>query len=568
MLFLLFSVMLFGLLLCGSGCLLGKFLGYSAPRNPLIYFWLGFFIVSTLSMLGSLFAPINVINLLVFIIIGTIGLFFLFREYKQSTIQYERAEKTIFVYVVVLTLLIIICFGAYTEWPGFAYDTDLYHAQTVRWYNEYGTPPGLGNLHSRLAFNSSWLSLAALFDNGIWDNRSAWIMPVLALLGGALYFLHELIFSRKNGIRLYAFCILVWLLLKIGERAGPALYYDTPVHILNAAIVLEAYYLFTGYNRNLSKKEIHVAANLLMLGVSAFMIKPIGAVSLLFSGVLTLFLLLRNTKRAVSSWFIIFTPALSAFSVWVIKNIFLSGYLLYPLPIFAAPLDWTMPFELAEINYKAVLAWARIPGPGSIQSLENGFLFWFRPWLIRNLNSNTFLLFAAFPSFFSIIIWFFIIRYNDIKKAIYFFIWALFSIVYWFLTAPDIRFGDGFFWVFLGAACLYAAPDIPHLAIADFWKNPKIRIIFFYFWGLCVICMIGYAALSSRRNLFTIGTIPSRPVKEYIVNTEPPFAIWIPDDERDDRTGNSPLPSAPGIPNNLQMREPGNPGKGFRPIRH
>ena len=110
-----------------------------------------------------------------------------------------------------------------------------------------------------------------------------------------------------------------------------------------------------------------------MLSVSAFMIKLIGAVSLLFSGLLTLFLLIRNTKQTISSWFIIYTPALCAFVIWVTKNIFLSGYLLYPLPILAMLFDWTMPFPLAEGNYNAVLGWARMPGPGHRQSLENGF---------------------------------------------------------------------------------------------------------------------------------------------------------------------------------------------------
>jgi hypothetical protein len=566
MLFLLISIILFGLLLCGSGCLFGKLLGYASPRNPWIYFWLGFFIVSTLSMLGSLFAPINVISLFVFIIIGTIGLFFFYREFKQSTVQYDKTETRVFLYVVFLALIIITCYGAHITWKD-AYDTDLYHAQTVRWYNEYGTPPGLGNLHSRLAFNSSWLSLAALFDNGIWDNRSAWIMPALALLGGILYFLHELVFSRKNGIRLYAICILVWLLLKVGSgMAILSLYYDAPVHVLNTIIVLEAYYLFIGYSRNLSKKEINEVANLLMLGVSAFMIKPIGAVSLLFSGILTLFFLVRNTKQNVSSWFKIYVPALCAFSVWVAKNILLSGYPMYPLTIFPISFDWTMPFGSVEANYKDVLAWARMPGPDYRQSLENGFLFWFKPWLIRYLSSKVFLTLVAFPFFLSTFLWFLIARLKKINRAFYFLIWTYFSIIYWFLTAPDLRFGDGFFWVCLGTALLFATPERPHFAITDFWKNQKIRIVFFCFWGLCIICAIGFTALSSKRNLLTIGTMPSRPVKEYTVNSNPPFTVWIPDSG--DQTGNSPLPSTPYAPSNLEMREPDNLGKGFRSLRH
>jgi len=565
MLFLFASVILFSSLLCGAGCLFGRLLGYSSPRNPWIYFWLGFFIVSTLSMFVSLFVPINLISLIVFFILGAAGLPFFYSECKKAVVQSGGIERKVFVFIAFFAVVVITSLGAYTSWLGWAYDTDLYHAQIIRWYNEYGTAPGLGNLHTRLAFNSSWLSVAALFDNGIWDSRSAWIMPALSLFGVILYCLHEFIFSRKNGIRLYTLCILAWTGLKIVTgSATPALYYDTPVHILNAVIVLEAYHIFSGYTGSLSKKEIHDCAVLLMLSVSAFMIKPMGAVSLLFSGLLTLFLLVRNKKQTVSSWFIVLCPALCAFAVWITKNLFLSGYPIYPLPIFAMPFDWTMPFASANNNYLDVLAWARMPGPGYRQSLENGFFYWFIPWLIRNLKSIWFLLLAVFPSIFSIFLWFFVARYVKVKKFVYFFVWTFFSILYWFITAPDLRFGDGFFWVWLGTAFLFLVSDRFNFKIADLLKKPKIRIAFFYFLGLTVLGGIGFNIISSERNLFVIGTIPSRPVREYTVNADPQFNVWIPFDPEDDRTGNSPLPSAPSASNNIEMREPGNLGKGFR----
>lgn len=43
-------------------------------------------------------------------------------------------------------------------------DTGLYHAQAIRWIEEYGVVPGLGNLHSRFAYNSSALCLCALYS--------------------------------------------------------------------------------------------------------------------------------------------------------------------------------------------------------------------------------------------------------------------------------------------------------------------------------------------------------------------------------------------------------------------
>jgi hypothetical protein len=567
MLFLLVSVTLLSLLLCGTGCLFNKLLGYTAVRNPWLYFWLGFFIVSVLAMLTSLFVPLNMISLAVFFIAGAAGLPFFCREYIQNTARHNGAEKTIFACTAGLVLFFVIRFAAYKSWPG-AYDTDLYHAQIIRWYNEYGTAPGIGNLHTRLAFNSSWHSLAALFDNGIWDNRSAWIMPALSLFGGVLYCLHDLIFTNtgEGGVRFYALCILAWLGIKISD-SYPALYYDDPVHILNAIIVLEAYFLLLDSTGNLSRQKTDHASNLLMLAAGAFMIKPIGAVSLLFSGLLSLYLLVRNSKQSVVFWVKIYLPALCAFGVWVTKNMFLSGYLVYPLPLLALPFDWTMKYEAVKGNYDAVVGWARMPGSGYHQSLENGFWFWFKPWLIDKLYSGSFRKLAVFPSMISALTWFFVFRWGNIKRALYFFVWSLFSILYWFLAAPDIRFGSGFFWVCLASAMLFAVPEKPFFEFSALWKNRKIRLAFFYFWTLGILGGTGFTLVSSKRDVLSIGTVPSRPVREYTVPANPPFTVWIPMDEADDRTGNSPLPSAPGKPVNLEMREPGNLAKGFRPAR-
>lgn len=41
-------------------------------------------------------------------------------------------------------------------------DTDSYHIQMIKWIQEYGTVPGIANLHLRFGFNSSWFVAIAL----------------------------------------------------------------------------------------------------------------------------------------------------------------------------------------------------------------------------------------------------------------------------------------------------------------------------------------------------------------------------------------------------------------------
>ena len=140
MLFMLVSVTLLGLFLCGAGCLFGRVTGFNSARNLWIYFWLGFFVISTLSMFVSLFVPVNLISLIVFCIIGITGLPFFYRCYNQSMLQYSAAEIKIFKYIVFFALAVITCKAAQRNWMGWVdsidfwpSDTDGYHAQIIRW---------------------------------------------------------------------------------------------------------------------------------------------------------------------------------------------------------------------------------------------------------------------------------------------------------------------------------------------------------------------------------------------------------------------------------------------------
>jgi hypothetical protein len=571
MFFLSVSLVLLILFLTGAGYLFGKLLGLTFTRNPWLYFWLGIFITSVITMFVSLFAPVDLRCLLIFVLIGGCGLLFWWPKYRRLIRQQNSGEIKIYRYALFLFFFSLTCLLAYIEWTGSAGDTDLYHAQIVRWYNEYGAAPGIGNLHARLAFNSAWHALAALFDNGFWDARSAWLMPGLWILGGFFYFLYEFCFAQKNGARFYALAMLIWLGITT-IRVAPGLYYDNPVHILNAIVVLEAYYLLSSLAGSVdnSKRQINaMSAAVLSLGAGAFIIKPMGIITLLFSGMLICFVSckkyrMRNNDigQMFGALLKIGAPALIAVSVWVVKNIFLSGYILYPLPVFSLSLDWTMPLYLVKENYDAVVGWARMPGINYRQALNNGFFFWFKPWLSRNLHSLAFLTLPILSG----LLWIFNINYRrNIKVMFYFLVWSIVAILYWFLSAPDMRFGEGFFWTAIATAFLFVVPNGFDLPLGKIWTSARLRC-FFLICG-CGVILTGasLAIISPIRHLLYIGFHPARPVQKVTVNDGAnPFSVWVPLDETDDRTGNSPLPSAPAKPVNLEMREPRDLNKGFR----
>ena len=95
--------------------------------------------------------------------------------------------------VAVLCLFFTLVWTTREPWH---YDTGLYHAQAIRWIEEYGVVPGLGNLQMRFAYNSAFMSLQALFSLG-------W------LVGQSLHSL--------NGF--FCFAALTWALTTIRVRS-------------------------------------------------------------------------------------------------------------------------------------------------------------------------------------------------------------------------------------------------------------------------------------------------------------------------------------------------------------
>ena len=62
------------------------------------------------------------------------------------------------------------------------YDSALYHNPLISWMSNYGLAPGLGLLHYRLGFSSSWLALTAVFDHGEFAHRMGRTVTGFAML--------------------------------------------------------------------------------------------------------------------------------------------------------------------------------------------------------------------------------------------------------------------------------------------------------------------------------------------------------------------------------------------------
>ena len=137
-----------------------KYLGYEIKEiTSIVYAGLG--LATVYAGIYSLFGGVSLgANVGMLCVCGAVILFGkedLFPFLKQ---QIYGCSKGKVIYLIVMFLLF-----AYGGSRGYLhFDSGLYHAQAIRWIEEYGVVPGLANLHCRLAYNSSAFVLTALYS--------------------------------------------------------------------------------------------------------------------------------------------------------------------------------------------------------------------------------------------------------------------------------------------------------------------------------------------------------------------------------------------------------------------
>lgn len=233
------------------------------------------------------------------------------------------------------------------------YDTGLYHAQSIRWIEEYGVVKGLGNLHCRLAYNSSSFALSAIYS--------------MSFLGGQSYHCA----AGWLAFLLAAFCLRIGKSLRTGQlRAGDfarlmCVYYLVNIfdEMISPAsdyfMVLVAFYLVIKW-LDLSESgepTILPYGLLCVLGVFLMTVKLSAALILLFT-VYPACRLVRE-KRWAETGIYLGLGILTALPFFI-RNVVISGWLVYPFTqIDLFDVVWKIPKGLADYDAREIQVWGR-----------------------------------------------------------------------------------------------------------------------------------------------------------------------------------------------------------------
>lgn len=373
---------------------------------------------------------------------GCAVIVFLCRKRVWEYIRSAWKESSVGHKIVVAALVLL---WAYFTSRGYMhYDSDLYHAQSIRWIEEYGVVPGLANLQERLAYNSSSFALSALYSmkfllgysmhtmNGFFAmvlsitaldiaksfKRKKFTLADYARVGG-IYYLTTIMDQVVAPASDYAImCMLFFIVIKWLDAVAEEKQSIVPYALLCVAGV----YALT----------LKLTAGLILL----LLIKPA-------------YLLIKEKK--VKDIFAYLSMGLVVAIPWFARTVIISGWLLYPfsaLDLFDVDWKvsaWRVDYDSTHISMygKAIDDWTRV---------EASVSEWLPNWFRTTLSAMEKLLVAGAMVcvilFVIVMIGTFLKRKCDRLDALLVMGTMLCSYLFWQFSAPLMRYGYAYVLLF------------------------------------------------------------------------------------------------------------------------
>jgi len=522
-------------------------------------FWLGWSVVVVGLQLWQVWLPVNGLALLAVTLAGGVGLV-RHRQQLRRALSAPFRGRRLFLSVVALLLLWV---ANHSLRPPQNIDSGLYHLQAIRWIGSYPIVPGLGNLHGRLAFNNSYFLYPALLEAGPWVARSSHVansLLVAVFLAVSLWCAFQV--PRATGPRqlslLYRAFFLAPVLDKVYRYNLSSPSPDLAVLLLGA--VISASLLDLGLAPPASPAErTEVRRGIVFLAAVGVTLKlsflPLGL------GMGGLALVLGQRRPGVQaerrSPARVVLPLLAlVFIPWLLRGVMASGYPLYPLTMGGVAVDWQVPAEQARLDADWIKGYARAPDQDYREVLDNWR--WLGPWVRR------------LPAHYDVAVPLVLVGVMLAAAGLgrrrpggpgsgelgLLLIPPLAGMVFWFLTAPDPRLVGAAVWIAAGVSLVLLLRRSAGASLPG-----KTLVVM----GALYLAVAGGPLF---RHLTLVGPgpdhglhpTPAASVVPYV--TASGLVLQVPRERG--LCWDSPLPCTPLPSPDLQLRAPGDLGRGFR----
>lgn len=438
------TVLFSWVIIAGAALLFGKAVTDGIYRSrlkdmgrPDVYIMTGLIVLNMYAQLFSLFYKVAGIACT---ILGAAGILLFFGRIYTCFRQRKRASLfpgctwwrpsawriAAMLFCFVLTLIWT------TREPG-QYDTGLYHAQAIRWIEDYGVVPGLGNLHMRFAYNSAFMSLQALFSLGWLVGQSLHSLNGFFCLAALIYVCATIRLWGERSLRTSDLLKCVMVIYVVQKR------YDISSSGTDIWAMLLVLYALIKWSecRESGREDGVIYGWLCLVGVYAATVK-LSAASVAVLALYPLYLFIKGKKGKA-----IFAHVAAGVGVllpFLIRNVIISGYLVYPYAglDFFHP-DWKMDRAVLEGDSLDIKMFAR--GLRSAAEYDDSLVGWIPGWFLRQGMGDRILIAAGvicIPVMLYLMIRYF--RKRDYAGAALLGT-AVVNFLFWMATAPHMRFG-------------------------------------------------------------------------------------------------------------------------------
>ena len=547
-------------------------LQFDDPESIFLLSWVGWSLSIFIFNIYNLIFPVNIYFSSIYFGTGII-LYFL-RNRKSRGLRQAKAYILDNLIPLTIFLLIAIWLASRSMLAPTAYDSGLYHFNSIRWLNEYAIVPGLGNLHGRLAFNQSFFIYVAsinFYPYLGYGHNLANSFIIILLMSEYIRCTTSYMRSLKSGKNLFevngtiSLYFVAVLLFMIGTSPVSSPTPDIASSVLQLLLFTHLIRLLYNYENNANM--LSRTAFITILAATAVTIK---LSNIIFAGlvvIVALFYLVYSIigiSKKINIRPLVYSIIIACLImiIWASRGVIYSGYPAYPSTIGRITTEWTIPVEAVRIEANWVYSWARQPGvhPDVVLNNWNWLSSWYRLFIQNKIGIvYIFLSVLSLGMILAAVILSFIKKRQVISliriRSFVPLLTVLTSLIFWFLTAPAIRFANAHFFLLPITSFLVLRDQLFDEVIQFVWEMRKKLIVFgfaiitgFLLYFIFIV-MDGY---KPRSFIFLGGIEPITTVLLEQRETTTGVKVWLP--INGDQCWDSPLPSAPYLNPKMDYR--------------
>lgn len=407
--------------------------------KPDVYLVCGLMVINVYAQVFSLFYKVGAMACCLLFFLGVIcfvWIVFYAKREGRLNVPPKRglwAGLTARKNIIILTVVCVAATLFWTTSKPIHYDTYLYHIQTIKWIEEYGIVPGLGNLYFRFAYNSAFMTLQALFGLEWLLGQSLHTVNGYICSLAIIYALADNRLLKQERPELSDLFKVAMILYVYCERE----YISSPnSDILTMLLIL---YICAKWSEFIERdiRDALPYTYLCVLGVWAVTVKLSASVCIILAVYPLVLLIKRKQWKALT---VNLCVGVSIVLPWLARNIMISGYLLYPYPqMDFFSVDWKMPESVVTFDSREIMVWGR--AIKDVNLFDMPVWEWFPAWF---KNVPHLITIAGFGSALTLGIYIFygliVVKKQDVRKTVLFG-YSILALFAWFFSAPLIRYG-------------------------------------------------------------------------------------------------------------------------------